>query len=64
MAYVIPFKKLLEKEIREVIKAASTMEPAQRLDALKLGVDWQKVMNKDSDNAERGSFFNEGNDDD
>lgn len=64
MAYVVPFKKLLEKEIRKVIEAASTMEPAERLDALKLGVDWQKAMNKDADNSQRGSFFAEEPNDD
>ena len=62
MARPIPFKKLLEREIRKVIEAASALEPALRLDALKLGVDWQKAINKDSDASERGAFFAQSED--
>lgn len=58
MSRPIPFKKLMEREIRKVVEAASGLEPALRLDALKLGVDWQKTINKDADASERGSFFN------
>lgn len=64
MSRPIPFTKLLEREIRKVVEAASDMEPAERLDALKLGVDWQKAMNKNADVSQRGSFFAEETDDD
>lgn len=59
MSRPIPFKKLMEREIRKVVEAASGLEPALRLDALKLGVDWQKTINKDADASERGAFFNQ-----
>ena len=59
MARLIPFEKLLEREIRKVVEAASSLEPAQRLDALKLGVDWQKAISKREGNAAMGAFFNE-----
>lgn len=62
MARPIPFKKLMEREIRKVVEAASTMEPQFRLDALKLGVDWQKTINKDAYASERGAFFNQSED--
>lgn len=62
MARPIRFKKLMEREIRKVVEAASTMEPQFRLDALKLGVDWQKTINKDADASERGAFFNQSED--
>ncbi len=57
MALPIPFKMLMERGIRRVVVAGSSLEPQFRLDALKLGVDWQKTINKDADASERGAFF-------
>lgn len=59
MPRAIPLDKLLEKEIRALVEDARTMEYAQRIDALKLGVDWQKAQAKLQGDGEYGSFFNE-----
>lgn len=59
MPRAVPLSKLLEKEIRALVEDARTMEYAQRIDALKLGVDWQKAQSKVQGDAEFGTFFNE-----
>lgn len=59
MPRAVPLSKLLEKEIRALVEDARTMDYAQRVDALKLGVDWQKAQAKVQGDAEFGAFFNE-----
>lgn len=64
MARVLPFEKLMEREIRRMVDEAATMEPALRLDALKLGVDWQKATAKRAASEKTASFFQDPPEDD
>ncbi|HJR14246.1 MAG TPA: hypothetical protein VJ833_10150 [Rhodanobacteraceae bacterium] len=54
----------MEREIRRMVDEAATMEPALRLDALKLGVDWQKATAKRAANEKSASFFQDPPEDD